>query len=116
MKQLVQTLLGKFGYSIRRTSTLQGGKPGSATRPIGACDLFLEDIRAPRFHTRDNIHRRELIRAVELCEPINGKKLNHACIQDKRDDERIWRVGEARKCRFDLKFVLNQIHKVVIAG
>jgi FkbM family methyltransferase len=52
MKQLVQRLLGKFGYAIRRTSTLQGGKPGSATRPIGACDLFLQDIRARGFSPR----------------------------------------------------------------
>ena len=52
MKQLVQKLLGKFGYTIRRTSTLCGGKPGSRTRPIGACDLFLEDIRARGFIPR----------------------------------------------------------------
>lgn len=52
MKQLVQKLLGKCGYAIRRTGTLQGGNPGSATRPIGACDLFLEDLRARRFKPR----------------------------------------------------------------
>jgi FkbM family methyltransferase len=52
MKQLVQKLLGKFGYAIRRTSTLRGGNPGSATRPIGAWDLFLEDIRARGFVPR----------------------------------------------------------------
>jgi FkbM family methyltransferase len=52
MKQLVQKLLGKFGYAIRRTSTLRGHNPGSATRPIGVCDLFLEDIRARGFIPR----------------------------------------------------------------
>ncbi len=52
MKQLVQKLLGTFGYAIRRTNTLQGGNPGSATRPIGAWDLFLEDIRARGFKPR----------------------------------------------------------------
>ena len=49
MKQLVQNLLGKFGYAIRRTSTLHGYNPGSATRPIGEVNLFLEDIRARGF-------------------------------------------------------------------
>ena len=52
MKQLVQKLLGKFGYALRRTSTLRGGNPGSSTRPIGACDLFLEDICARGFIPR----------------------------------------------------------------
>jgi FkbM family methyltransferase len=52
MKQLIQKLLGKFGYALRRTSTLRGGNPGSRTRSIGACDLFLEDIRARGFLPR----------------------------------------------------------------
>jgi FkbM family methyltransferase len=52
MKQLVQKLFGKLGYSIRRTSTLHGHNPGSITRPIGVLDLFLEDIRARGFMPR----------------------------------------------------------------
>src|ERR1039457_4070567 len=52
MKQLVQKLLGKVGYAIRRTSTLHGHNPGSVTRPIGRLDLFLEDIRARGFIPR----------------------------------------------------------------
>jgi FkbM family methyltransferase len=52
MKQLVQNILGKFGYAIRRTSTLHGYDPGSATRPIGELNLFLEDIRARGFIPR----------------------------------------------------------------
>jgi FkbM family methyltransferase len=52
MKQLVQRLLGKFGYAIRRTSTLHGYNPGSTTRPIGEVNLFLEDIRARGFVPR----------------------------------------------------------------
>jgi FkbM family methyltransferase len=52
MKQLVQQLLGKFGYALRRTGTLRGGDPGSPSRPIGACDLFLEDLRARGFLPR----------------------------------------------------------------
>ena len=50
MKQFVQELLGKFGYAIRRTSMLQGGDPGSASRPIGQIKLFLEDVRARGFN------------------------------------------------------------------
>ncbi len=52
MKQLVQDLLGKFGYTLRRTSTLHGHAPGSVTRPIGELNLFLEDLRARRFSPR----------------------------------------------------------------
>lgn len=52
MKQLVQNLLGTFGYAIRRTSTLQGHAPGSATRPIAEVNLFLEDLRARGFAPR----------------------------------------------------------------
>jgi len=52
MKQLVQNLLGKFGYAIRRTSTLHGYDPGSVTRPIGNVELFLEDVRARGFVPR----------------------------------------------------------------
>lgn len=52
MKQLVQNLLGKFGYAIRRTSTLHGHAPGSATRPIAELNLFLEDLRARGFAPR----------------------------------------------------------------
>jgi FkbM family methyltransferase len=52
MKQLIQELLGNFGYVIRRTSTLHGHNPGSVTRPIGALNLFLEDIRARGFIPR----------------------------------------------------------------
>jgi FkbM family methyltransferase len=52
MKQLVQNILGKFGYALRRTSTLQGHAPGSATRPIGEINLFLEDMRARGFSPR----------------------------------------------------------------
>jgi len=66
MKQRVQNLLGKFGYTIRRTSTLHGHNPGSITRPIGALDLFLEDIRARGFTPRGIIdvgaHRGNWIR------------------------------------------------------
>jgi FkbM family methyltransferase len=49
MKQVVQRILGRFGYALRRTSTLHGGSPGSHTRPIGEIALFLEDIRARGF-------------------------------------------------------------------
>jgi FkbM family methyltransferase len=49
MKQLIQNLLGKFGYAIRRTSTLRGHNPGSTTRPIAQMPLFLEDIKARKF-------------------------------------------------------------------
>jgi FkbM family methyltransferase len=52
MKQLVQNILGKFGYALRRTSTLHGHAPGSTTRPIGEINLFLEDIRARGFLPR----------------------------------------------------------------
>src|SRR5215472_10023038 len=52
MKQLVQNLLGRFGYAIRRTDTLQGYAPGSATRPIAELNLFLEDLRARGFAPR----------------------------------------------------------------
>jgi FkbM family methyltransferase len=52
MKQLVQNLLGRFGYAIRRTSTLRGGDPGSTSRPIAEVDLFLEDLRARGFVPR----------------------------------------------------------------
>jgi len=52
MKRLVQNLLEKFGYAIRRTSTLHGYDPGSVTRPIGEIKLFLEDIRARGFAPR----------------------------------------------------------------
>src|SRR5271170_4453942 len=52
MKQLVQNLLAKYGYAIRRTSTLHGHNPGSVTRPIGDLNLFLEDIRARDFVPR----------------------------------------------------------------
>ena len=52
MKQLVQMVLGKFGYALRRTSTLQGGAPGSDSRPIGDIELFLEDVRARGFVPR----------------------------------------------------------------
>ena len=52
MKQLVQNILGHFGFAIRRTSTLHGHNPGSVTRPIGRLDLFLEDIRARGFVPR----------------------------------------------------------------
>jgi FkbM family methyltransferase len=46
MKKFVQNLLGNFGYSIHRNSTLHGHDPGTVTRPIGDLNLFLEDIRA----------------------------------------------------------------------
>jgi FkbM family methyltransferase len=49
MKRLIQNLLGKFGYEIHRTQTLNGFSHGSATRPIGNLKLFLEDIRARGF-------------------------------------------------------------------
>ncbi|HTV39357.1 MAG TPA: FkbM family methyltransferase [Candidatus Sulfotelmatobacter sp.] len=52
MKQIVQKILGKFGYTLRRISTLQGGSPGSHTRPIGEFALFLEDLRARGFVPR----------------------------------------------------------------
>ncbi|HEY4416795.1 MAG TPA: hypothetical protein VGO57_13980 [Verrucomicrobiae bacterium] len=52
MKQFIQKILGKTGFQIRRTSTLQGHNPGSITRPIGRLDLFLEDIRARGFMPR----------------------------------------------------------------
>ena len=52
MRQLVQTALGKFGYALRRTRTLQGGDPASITRPIGDLNLFLEDLRARGFVPR----------------------------------------------------------------
>lgn len=52
MKQLIQKLLGKIGFQIRRTSTLQGRNPGSTSRPIGRLDLFLEDLRARGFMPR----------------------------------------------------------------
>ena len=52
MKRLVHNLLGKFGYAIRRTHTLQGGNPGSVTRPIGLIKPFLEDVRARGFAPR----------------------------------------------------------------
>ncbi|HTR43115.1 MAG TPA: FkbM family methyltransferase [Pseudomonadales bacterium] len=52
MKQFVQNLLAQFGYAIRRTSTLQGYAPGSATRPIAELNLFLEDLRARGFAPR----------------------------------------------------------------
>jgi len=52
MKKVVQNLLGKFGYALRRTSTLHGNNPGSVTRPVGRLGLFLEDIRARGFNPR----------------------------------------------------------------
>jgi FkbM family methyltransferase len=52
MKQLFQNLLGTFGYTIRRVSTLRGGDPASASRPVGVVELFLEDIRARGFKPR----------------------------------------------------------------
>ena len=52
MKRLVQSLLEKFGYTIRRTATLRGYEPGSITRPIGKHNLFLEDVRARGFVPR----------------------------------------------------------------
>ena len=52
MKQAVQKILGKFGYTIRRASTLRGHNPGSVTRLIGVLELFLEDIRARGFAPR----------------------------------------------------------------
>lgn len=39
MKELVQKVLGKFGYAIRRTSTLHGHDPASTTRPIAEVNL-----------------------------------------------------------------------------
>src|SRR5215469_12886030 len=52
MKELVQNLLGRFGYAIRRTATLHGHAPGSTTRPIAELSLFLEDLRARGFVPR----------------------------------------------------------------
>jgi FkbM family methyltransferase len=52
MKELVQNLLGRFGYAIRRTATLHGHAPGSTTRPIAELNLFLEDLRARGFAPR----------------------------------------------------------------
>lgn len=42
-------MLAKSGYTIRRLSTLDGYEPGLETRPIGALELFLEDVRARGF-------------------------------------------------------------------
>jgi FkbM family methyltransferase len=52
VKKLLQNMLARFGYTIRKISTLNGYEPGSATRPIGNLVLFLEDIRARGFNPR----------------------------------------------------------------
>lgn len=52
MKRLIQQAIGCFGYELRRTITLNGGAPGSETRPIGQLDLFLQDVAARRFLPR----------------------------------------------------------------
>jgi len=52
MKRFIQQAIGRFGYELRRTVTLNGGAPGSETRPIGQLDLFLQDVAARRFRPR----------------------------------------------------------------
>jgi len=52
MKDFVQKLLAKTGYTVRRIGTLQGLPVGSSARPIGVLEFFLEDLRARGFMPR----------------------------------------------------------------
>jgi CDP-paratose 2-epimerase len=85
---------------------------------------FWEFFRAPRsgevYNMGGSRHSHcSMLEAIEICEELSGRKLNHTYVEDNRAGDHIWYVSDVRRFqshypdwryRYGLREILNEIH------
>ena len=91
-------------------------------------EAFWQFFQAPRcgevYNLGGSRHSNcSMLEAIALCEEITGKKLNWTYMEDNRIGDHIWWISDVRKFqahypgwkyRYDLKAILQEIHRALM--